>query len=149
MQELLSHHAGNKGDEKWNLCLSWQAGTVTMAQIASHRGNCSKKKGSLKTLSQAGWGLLSVSLSPFLHLTQAQTAKEPACHQGHTDGSLLGGSGCNTDLRAKVFFAAAHIRIHTTVQQINTFPSVEKCLFCLQSDTTRGTPKTKGTCSHT
>lgn len=34
LQELLSHHAGKEGDERWNLCLSWQAGTVTMAQIA-------------------------------------------------------------------------------------------------------------------
>lgn len=34
MQELLSHHAGKEGDERWNLCLSWQPGTVTMAQIA-------------------------------------------------------------------------------------------------------------------
>lgn len=36
-----------------------------------------------------------------------------------TDGSLLGGCGCNRDLRAKVLvFAAAHIHIHTTAQQL-------------------------------
>lgn len=35
-------------------------------------------------------------------LSVSATARVPACHQGHTDGSLLGGCGCITDLRAKV-----------------------------------------------
>lgn len=60
----------------------------------------------------------SVSLSP--SPTCNQTAKEPACHQGHTDGSLLGGWECNADLRARaVLVTAAHIQIYTTAWQIN------------------------------
>lgn len=43
LQELLSHYAGKEGDERRNLCLSWQPGTVTMAH--GHQGNCSKLQG--------------------------------------------------------------------------------------------------------
>lgn len=49
-----------------------------------------------------------------------QRAKEPTRHQGHTDGPLLGGCGCNADLRAKaVLFATACVHIHTTAWQSN------------------------------
>lgn len=45
---------------------------------------------------------------------------KPACHQGHTDGLLQGGSECNADLRARaVLVTAAHVQIYTTAWQIN------------------------------
>lgn len=60
-------------------------------------------------------------VSLLLFLTCNQTAKEPACHQGYTDGLLLGGCEFNADLRAiAVLFTAAHIQIYTTGWQINT-----------------------------
>lgn len=122
LQELLSHHAGKEWDERWNLCLSWQAGTVTMAQIARAPRKLQQTAGQ-REKKQAKTGAMRRLLFVFVSLSP--TAKVPACHQGHTDGSLLGECGCNTDLGAKVVvFAAAHIHIHTTAQQINTFTSV-------------------------
>lgn len=112
--------------KRWNLCLSWQAGTVTIAQIAwapRKLQQTAGRQGKKQAETGAMRSLLFVSLS----LSQTQTAKVPACHQGHTDGSLLGGCGCNTDRRGKVvLFAAAHIHVHTTAQQINTITSVRK-----------------------
>lgn len=110
-----------------SVSVSWQAGTVTMAQIApaprklqQTAGRRGKKQA--ERLGQCG-ACCSCPCPP--SPTQTQTAKVPACHQGHTDGSLLGECGCSTDLRAKVvLFAAAHIHIHTTAQQINTYTSV-------------------------
>ena len=103
LQELLSHHSGKQGDERWNLCLSWQPGTVTMAQIARAQrklqqtaANCGAAREEEEAAAGAMRSRLFVSLSP------TQTARVPACHQGHTDGSLQGGCGCITDLRAKV-----------------------------------------------
>lgn len=46
--------------------------------------------------------------------------RRPKCQHAirNTDGSLQGGCGCNTDLRAKfLLFAAVCIHIHTTAQQ--------------------------------
>lgn len=82
LQELLSHHAGKGGEVRWNLCLSWQPGTVTMAQIAKTARKLQKTAGE-----EAGrdWGnadhaVPSPGPNPWL---QSQTAKVPACRQGH------------------------------------------------------------------
>ncbi|MEQ2181223.1 hypothetical protein GOODEAATRI_009153 [Goodea atripinnis] len=120
-QELLSHHAGREGAGSWNLCLCWPAGTVTMAQIAP---------APRKLQRSAGWqvqetGRVRGNAEPAVPVampptTCNQRAKEPTCHQGRTDGPLLGGCGCNADLRANaVLFAAAHIHFHTTAWQSN------------------------------
>ncbi|XP_070771121.1 uncharacterized protein C7orf57-like [Enoplosus armatus] len=53
-----------------------------LQQTAGRRGKKQAETGAMRSL-------LFVSLSP--SPTQTQTAKVPACHQGHTDGSLLGG----------------------------------------------------------
>lgn len=103
LQELLSHHAGKGGDERWNLCLSWQAGTVTAAQIAQAPKETAANCGVAREETGRDWGNAEPAARvpvPRPRL-QTQTAKVPACHQGHTDGLLLGGCGCNTDLRAK------------------------------------------------
>lgn len=121
LQELLSHHTEKEGDGRWILCLSWQGGTVAMAQIAQaprKRQRAAGRQGRKRQrLGQCGDCCSCPCPRP-----HTQTANVPACHQESTDGLLQGGCGCDADLRVKVaLFARAHIHIHTTAQQNNTF----------------------------
>ncbi|XP_049905637.1 uncharacterized protein C7orf57-like [Epinephelus moara] len=65
-----------------------------LQQTAGWRGKKQAETGAMRSL-------LFVSLSP--SPTQTQTAKVPACHQGHTDGSLLGGPAALQAVRTDRF----------------------------------------------
>lgn len=83
---------------------SRQAGTVAMAQIAGAPRKLRKEEHERCGGRWGGGGGVSLGgCCPRPH-PLTQTAKEPACHQGHTDGWLLG--GWNTDLGAKVVLFA-------------------------------------------
>lgn len=73
---------------RWNLCLSLQAGTVTMSQIAWTARKLQQTAG--RPVKETGWGggqCRACCLCPSHCPRPAPgTVKEPTYHQGHADG---------------------------------------------------------------
>ncbi len=146
LQELLSHHAGEGGRqevESVSELAGWHSyhgtnspGTEeTAAKLQGGEGRNRQRLG------QCGACCSCPCPRPRL---QTQTASEPACHQGHADGSLLGGCGCNTDLRAKSppLCSSPHSYSHYSSANQHIHLS-RKNILCLQWNITLGMAKTK------
>lgn len=121
VQELLSHHAGKKGDKMWNQCLSWQAGMVTMAQTAWALRKLQQTAGRRVEETDREWGNAKPCSCPCYSPWPATRQPKSQHAIRDTDGLLLGGCEFNADLRAiAMLFTAAQIQIYTTAWQINT-----------------------------
>lgn len=89
------------GEVRGNLCLSWQPGTVTMAQIAQAQRKVQQTAGRRGKERGRDWGNADPAAFVPIPIPGSRPRLPKSQHAiRDTDGLLLGGCGCNRDLRA-------------------------------------------------
>lgn len=86
---------GRRGVESVSELAGWHSyhGTNSLGTEEKLQQNCGEREGrSRRRLGQCGACCVRVPVPR--PCPRTQTARESACHQGHTDGSLLGACGC-------------------------------------------------------